>query len=61
MEIMKKMNKFRSWYQQNVTEINWFVIGMLTATGIERFGQGDFDAAIVFWAIAFANYYLNRK
>jgi hypothetical protein len=60
MEIMK-MNKFRAWYQKNVTEINWFVIGVLTATGIERFGQGDFDAALVFWAIAFANYYLNRK
>jgi hypothetical protein len=55
------MNRFRLWYQKNVTEINWFIIGMLTATGIERFGQGDFDAAVVFWAIAFANYYLNRR
>jgi hypothetical protein len=59
MEI--KMNKFKLWYQKNVTEINWFIIGMLTATGIERFGQGDFDAALVFGAIAFANYYLNRR
>ena len=55
------MNRFRLWYQRNVTVINWFIIGMLTATGIERFGQGDFDAALVFWAIAVANYYLNKK
>ena len=55
------MNRFRQWYLKNQTEITWFIIGILTATGIERFGQGDFDAAVVFWAIAFANYYLNRK
>ena len=55
------MNRFRLWYLTNQKEITWFLIGVLTATGIERFGQGDFDAALVFWAIAFANYYLTRK
>ena len=55
------MNKFRTWYLRNAKEITWFIIGMLTATGVERFGQGNYDAALVFWAIAFANYYLNRK
>ena len=55
------MNKFRLWYQKNVTEINWFIIGILAAAGAEKFSQGDLDAAVVFWAIAFANYYLNRR
>jgi hypothetical protein len=55
------MNRFRLWYQKNVTEINWFIIGILIAAGAEKFSQGDFDTALVFWAIAFANYYLNRR
>jgi len=55
------MNKFRQWYQRNFTEINWFIIGILAAAGAEKFSQGEFDAALVFWAIAVANYYLNRR
>ena len=55
------MNGFRQWYQRNFTEINWFIIGILAAAGAEKFSQGDFDVALVFWAIAFANYYLNRR
>lgn len=55
------MNRFRLWYQINITQINWFIIGILTAAGAEKLSQGHFDAALVFWAIAFANYYLNRK
>lgn len=55
------MNRIRRWYLCNYEAITWFLIGMLTATGIERFGQGNYDAALVFWAIAFANYYLNRR
>ena len=55
------MNKFRTWYQRNFTQINWFIIGILAAAGAEKFSQGEFDAALVFWAIAVANYYLNRR
>ena len=55
------MNKFRSWYLSNATEITWFIIGFLIAAALDSFGKGDFESAAFSLLLAFANYYMNKK
>ena len=55
------MNKFRSWYLKNAVEITWFIIGFLIAAALDSFGKGNYGDAIFSLALAFANYYINKK
>lgn len=55
------MDKFRSWYLSNAVEITWFIIGFLIAAALESFGKGNYTDAVFSLALAFANYYLNKK
>ena len=55
------MNKFRQWYLRNQDEITWFLIGFLTMAGIASFGRGAWIIALVYWAIAYLNYFLYKR
>lgn len=55
------MNKFRQWYLTNSTEITWFLIGLLTSTGIDALLRLDYTNAALSFLLAYVNYYLNKK
>jgi hypothetical protein len=55
------MNKFRQWYLRNQDEITWFLIGFLAATGVERFSTGNWLGAVLFFGLAYLNYFLYKK
>jgi len=52
------MSKFRLWYITNQDAITWFLIGVLTAQGINAFINGDYTTAAVNFGIAALNYFL---
>jgi len=47
---------FRNWYRANDIEITWFLIGFLTASGINSFGDQDYLNATFCFVVAFVNY-----
>lgn len=52
------MERFSQWYSQNQDAISWFLIGVLSAAGIDALIRGEY-----FWAtwnllFAFINYKL---
>lgn len=55
------MNKFRKWYLTNSHEITWFLIGLLTAMGFESLSRGDYINAVIGFALAYVNYYFNKR
>ena len=55
------MNKFRQWYLRNGKEITWFLIGFLTMGGIDALGRHEYISALITFAIAYLNYYLDKK
>ena len=55
------MNKFRKWYLTNSHEITWFLIGLLTATGIDSLARGDYINAGISFVLAYVNYYFNKR
>ena len=54
------MEKFRQWYLQNYIEIAWFVIGLLTAAGLEALSDGRYISAVFYLALAYINYFFER-
>lgn len=55
------LDRFRSWYLRNQNEITWFLIGFLIAAALNSFSRGEYADMTFSLALAFANYYLNRR
>ena len=55
------LERFRQWYLANATEITWFIIGAMIMSGLIYLGQQMYINALVSFAIAWANWYFNRK
>lgn len=55
------MNKFRQWYLKNSHEITWFLVGLLTATGLDSLARQDYWNAGLSFALAYVNYYFNKR
>jgi hypothetical protein len=53
------MNSFRQWYLTNQKEITWFLIGVLTLSGLQDLGVGNYLGALVSFGLAYINYKLN--
>ena len=51
------MNNILYWFQRNREPITWFIIGFMTAQGIEQLQRGDYTGASLSFAIAGLNYY----
>jgi hypothetical protein len=54
------MEKFRQWYLRNYIKITWFVIGLLTTSGIEALSDGRYISAVFYFALAYINYFFER-
>jgi hypothetical protein len=54
------MNKFREWYVTNQDAITWFLIGVLTVTGLHELAKGDYVWAGISFVVAYANYAIRR-
>jgi hypothetical protein len=57
----KKMNGFRNWYLNNITEITWFLIGLLVSGGIDSLAREQYGNAALSFGIAYLNYILNKR
>lgn len=55
------LEKIKSWYIDNYTEITWFIIGFLIASGLDSIGKGNYADAGFSLVLAFANYYISKK
>jgi hypothetical protein len=55
------MNKFRSWYLSNATEITWFLIGFLTFAGLQDLARGDHVQAAISFILVALNWSLARR
>ena len=53
------MNSIKRWYLENSTEITWFLIGVLTLSGLQDLGNGNYLGALVSFGLAYINYKLN--
>jgi len=53
------MNSIRQWYLNNAKEITWFLIGVLTLSGLQDLGNGNYLSALVSFVLAYINYKLN--
>jgi hypothetical protein len=54
-------DKIKLWYVDNYNEITWFLIGLLFATGVERFSTGNYSWALFYWAVAYLNYVFAKR
>jgi hypothetical protein len=55
------LETFRQWYLSNTVEITWFVIGAMIMSGLIYVGNGMYLNALISFAIAWVNWYFNRK
>lgn len=55
------MSRIVDWFRRNNFEITWFLIGFLVADGFHNLGQGNYQGALIVWALAALNYFLNRR
>ena len=55
------LDKFRYWYLENATEITWFLIGVLTLSGLQDLAIGNYFGAIFNFALVGLNYAISRK
>ncbi len=54
------MSKFRQWYLENNEAITWFLIGFLTADGLNSLAQGKPGMAAISFGIAALNFFLRK-
>jgi hypothetical protein len=54
------MYKFKQWARRYSTEISWFIIGALVATGIRDLLMGNFLGALISFGFAYLNYALSK-
>lgn len=48
--------KFREWYIKHDLAITWFLIGVLTSTGLDSLARQEYGQALLAFAIAFINF-----
>lgn len=51
---------FREWYIRYQSEITWFLIGWLCFAGIDNILNSQYFWAVINFALAYANYKLDR-
>ena len=54
------MEKFKQWYVNNQTSIDWFMIGFFVADGTHLFAKGGYTGAVISWAMAYIIYYFRK-
>jgi len=55
------MKKFFEWFQNNSTQITWFLIGFFIYGAINNFARGDWTWVGINLMFAAMNYFINRK
>jgi len=55
------MKRFFEWFQNNSTEIAWFLIGFFVYGAIDNFARGNWIGAGINLLFAGMNYFINRK
>jgi hypothetical protein len=55
------MKKIFAWFQDNSTEISWFLIGFFIYGAIDNFGRGNWVGTGINLLFAGMNYFINRK
>ena len=51
---------FRAWYIKNDLAITWFLIGVLTSTGLDSLARQEYGQALLSFVIAFINFKLRN-
>jgi hypothetical protein len=55
------VRKFFAWFQNNSTQIAWFLIGFFIYGAIDNFGRGNWYGMVVNLLFAAMNYLINRR
>lgn len=55
------MNKVRQWYLTYYNEITWFLIGVLFSNGLDSLAKHDYTNAGISFALAYVNYFFNKR
>lgn len=55
------MNTIRQWYQNNYSQITWFLIGFLTLAGLVDLSKGDYVGAVISFGLIAVNYFFVKK
>lgn len=55
------MNTFIRWFNQNYTQITWFLIGWLVQAAMISIHRGDYVGALFDLALAYFNYALYSR
>jgi hypothetical protein len=55
------MKNFFAWFQDNSTQIAWFLIGFFIYGAIDNFARGNWTGAGINLLFAGMNYFINRK
>lgn len=53
--------KIQRWWNQNHTEVTWFLIGYLVTSGFEAASHGNWTGALFAFGLAYVNYALNSR
>jgi hypothetical protein len=55
------MKSFFEWFQNNSTQIAWFLIGFFIYGAVDNFARGNWTGAAINLLFAGMNYFINRK
>ena len=55
------MKSFFAWFQNNSTQIVWFLIGFFIYGAVDNAARGNWYGASVNLLFAAMNYFINRK
>jgi hypothetical protein len=55
------MKSFFTWFQDNSTQIAWFLIGFFIYGALDNFARGNWIGAGINLLFAGMNYFINRK
>jgi hypothetical protein len=55
------MKSFFAWFQDNSTQIAWFLIGFFIYGAVDNFARGNWTGAGINLLFAGMNYFINRK
>jgi hypothetical protein len=55
------MKSFFAWFQDNSTQVAWFLIGFFIYGAVDNFVRGNWTGAGINLLFAGMNYFINRK
>jgi hypothetical protein len=55
------MNRFVSWWERNINEIQWFLIGWCLSLALGDFARGDWSGMLLNLGLCCVNYYFNKR